>query len=45
MVVVVVARLHSDSSPVWPLVANGLDPCDMLFVGMAACPVARLIWT
>jgi hypothetical protein len=43
VVVVFAGHLHFDSNPVWPLVADHNVPGDMLSVGMAACPVARLI--
>jgi hypothetical protein len=39
--VVVVAHLLFDSSPVWPLVADDNLPGDMRCVGMAARPIAR----
>jgi hypothetical protein len=42
VVVVLVAHLHFGSSPVWPLVADDNVPGDMLCIGMAAFPVARL---
>jgi|HubBroStandDraft_5_1064220.scaffolds.fasta_scaffold71965_2 hypothetical protein len=43
MVVVAIAHLHFDSSPVWPLVADNIVSRDMLCFGMAACPVTQLI--
>jgi hypothetical protein len=43
VVVVLVAHIHFDSSPVRLVVADDSVPGDMLCIGMGACPVARVI--
>ena len=41
-VVVLIAHIHFNSSPVWPLVADDNVPGDMPCVGMAASSSAQL---